>query len=99
MKDRPDIEAWADAFLDQHRTGPRPDAQRDRERAARALRELPPVSRWMLTRGGREPDLGTIERIKRSSARQATFAKWEAIFTIIGVALLCAFGIVYSSTF
>ena len=99
MTDRQDTEAWADAFLDQHRTGPRPDAQRDSERAARALRELPPVSRWMLTRGHREPDLWTIERIKRSSARQATFAKWEAIFTLIGLGLLCAFGVVVSNSF
>jgi hypothetical protein len=99
MKDRQDVEAWADAFLDQHRTAPRPDPQRERERAARALRELSPVTRWMLTRGGREPDAWTIERIRRSSRRHATFAKWEAIFTLIGVALLCAFGLVYYGGF
>jgi hypothetical protein len=99
MNDGQDVDAWADAFLDQHRTAPRPDPQRERERAARALRELPPVTRWALTRGGREPDLWHIERIKRSSRRHALFAKWEAIFTLIGVALLCAFGFVYHSSF
>jgi hypothetical protein len=53
----------------------------------------------MLTRGGREPDLETIERIRRSSWRHATFQKWEAIFTLVGVALLCVFALVWSSTF
>jgi hypothetical protein len=94
-----DPEGWADAFLDQHRTTPRRDLERDREAAARALRDLPPVTRWMLTHGGREPDLETIERIQRNSRRHATFQKWEAIFTMVGVALLCAFALVWSSTF
>ena len=96
---RKDPEAWADAFLDQYRNTPRRDRERDREAAARALRDLPPVTRWMLTQGGREPDLETIERLQRSSRRHAMFQKWEAIFTLIGVALLCAFGLVWSSTF
>ena len=94
-----DPEAWADAFLDQHRTTRRRDLERDNEAAARALRDLPPVTRWMLTHGGREPDLETIERIQRNSRRHAIFQKWEAIFTMLGVALLCAFGFVWSSTF
>jgi hypothetical protein len=99
VDDVQDPEAWADTFLDQYRTTPRRDRERDREAAARALRDLPPVARWMLTRGGREPDLETIERLQRNSRRHATFQKWEAIFTLIGVALLCAFGFVWSSTF
>jgi hypothetical protein len=94
---RKDPEAWADAFLDQYRTAPRRDLERDREAAARALRDLPRVTRWMLTRGGHEPDLETIERIQRNSRRHAIFQKWEAIFTIVGVALLCVFGFVWSS--
>ena len=96
---RQDPEAWADAFLDQYRTGPRRDPERDREAADRALRDLPPVTRWMLTHGGREPDLETIERIQRSSRRHAIFQKWETIFTLVGVALLCAFVLTWSSTF
>jgi hypothetical protein len=94
---RKDPEAWADAFLDQYRTAPHRDPERDREAAARALRDLSPVARWTLTRGGREPDLDTIERIQRNSRRHAIFQKWEAIFTIVGVALLCVFGLVWSS--
>jgi hypothetical protein len=94
---RKDPEAWADAFLDQYRTAPRRDPERDREAATRALRDLSPVARWTLTRGGREPDLDTIERIQRNSRRQATFQKWEAIFTILGVTLLCVLGLVWSS--
>lgn len=53
----------------------------------------------MLTHGGREPDLDTIERLQRNSRRHAIFQKWEAIFTMIGVALLFAFALVWSSTF
>jgi hypothetical protein len=94
-----DPEAWADAFLDQYRTAPRRDPERDREAADRALRDLPPVTRWMLSQGGREPDLKTIERIQRSCRRQAIFQKWETIFTLVGVALLCAFVLVWSSAF
>jgi hypothetical protein len=96
---RQDPEAWADAFLDQYRTAPRRDPERDREAADRALREVPPIARWMLTRGGREPDLETIERIQLSSKRQAIFQKWEMIFTLVGVTLLCAFVLIWSSTF
>jgi hypothetical protein len=99
VDDRLDPEAWADAFLDQHRTTPRPDFEKDREAAARALQELPPVTRWMLTHGGREPDLQTIDRIQRNSRRHAVFQKWEAIVTMVGVALLFAFALVWSSTF
>ncbi len=99
MDERQDPEGWADAFLDQHRTAPRRDREADREAAGRALRDLPPVTRWMLTQGGREPDLETIERIQRNSRRHAIFQKWEAIFTMVGVALLCAFGLVWSSAF
>lgn len=94
---RKDPEAWADAFLDPYRTGPRRDPEREREAAARALRDLSPVARWTLTRGGREPDLDTIERIQRNSRRHAIFQKWEAIFTIVGVALLCVLGVVWAS--
>lgn len=65
----------------------------------RALRDLPPVARWMLTQGGREPDLETVERIQRNSGRHAIFQKWEAIFTMVGVALLCVLGLVWSSAF
>jgi hypothetical protein len=99
VDDRQDPEAWADAFLDQYRTTPRRDFERDREAAVRALRDLPPVTRWILTKGGREPDLETIERIQRSSRRHAMFQKWEAIFTMIGIALLFGFALVWSSTF
>lgn len=99
MDERQDPEAWADAFLDHYRTTPRTDLERDREAAARALQDLPPVTRWMLTHGGREPDLTTIERIQRNSRRHAIFQKWEAIFTMLGVALLFAFALVWSSTF
>ena len=53
----------------------------------------------MLTQGGREPDLETIERIQRSSSRQAIFQKWETIFTLVGVAFLCVFVLIWSSTF
>jgi len=73
--DQQDAEAWADAYLDQYRTTPRRDPDRDREAAARALRDLPRVTRWMLTRHGRKPDLETIERIQRNSRRHATFQK------------------------
>jgi hypothetical protein len=99
VDDGQDAEAWADAFLDQYRTTPRRDRERDGEAAVRALRGLPPVTRWMLTHGGREPELETIERIQRSSRRHAIFAKWEAIFTLVGVALLCLFAFVWSGAF
>lgn len=99
MDPRQDPEAWADAFLDQYRTTPRPDPERDREAAARRLRDLPPLTRWMLTVGGGEPDLETIERIRRSSRRHATLAKWETIVTLIGVALLCAFAFIWGGVF
>lgn len=94
-----DPEAWADAFLDQHRTAADRALGRERGAAGRALRDLPPVTRWMLTQGGRQPDLETIERIQRSSRRHATLQKWETIFTLVGVALLCAFAVVWSGVF
>ena len=96
---RQDPEAWADAFLDQYRTAPRRDPERDREAAGRALGDLPPVTRWVLTQGGHEADLETIERIQRNSRRHAIFEKWETIFTLVGVALLCAIVVVWSSVF
>jgi hypothetical protein len=96
---RQDPDAWSDAFLDAHRSAPGPDAERDRQDASRALQDLPSVTRWMLTRGGRQPDLDTIQRIQRSLRLQATAAKWEAIFTIIGVVLLCLFVFVWLNTF
>lgn len=99
MDDQQDAEAWADAYPDQYGTTLRRDPDRDREAAARALRALPRVTRRMLTRHGREPDLETIEWFQRSSRRHATFQKWEAIVTMIGVALVCAFVLVWSSTF
>ena len=99
MDPREDTEAWADALLDAHRSAPRRDPERDRQDAARALQDLSPVARWMLTRGGREPDLDTIQRIQRSASRQATAQKWEAIFTIIGALLLCAFVFVLLNSF
>jgi hypothetical protein len=45
------------------------------------------------------PDLDTIERIQRNSRRHAIFQKWETIFTLIGVVLLCLFALVWSSAF
>ena len=99
MDPRKDPEAWADAFLDQHRATPRRDSERDREAAARALRDLPPLTRWMLTRGGSEPDLQTIERIRRNLRRHATLEKWDTIMTLVGIALLCAFALVWGSVF
>jgi hypothetical protein len=99
VDDGQDPEAWADAFLDQHRSTPRRDLERDREAAVRALRDLPTVTRWMLTQGGREPDLEIIERIQRNSRRLAIFQKWETIVTLVGVALLCGFALVSSSAF
>jgi hypothetical protein len=99
VDDVQDPEAWADAFLDQYRTTPRRDLDRDEEAAVRALADLPPITRWALTRGGSVPDLDTIERIQRNSRRHAIFQKWETIFTLIGVALLCLFALVWSSAF
>lgn len=99
MDDEFDPEAWADAFLDRHRTTPRRDPEHDRDAAARALRDLPPVTRWMLTQGGREPDLDAIERLQRSARHHATFQTWEAIFTLAGVALLCVLAAVWLSAF
>jgi hypothetical protein len=94
MKDRQDLEAWADGFLDEHRTAPRPDPQRERERGARALRELPPVTRRMLTRGGREPDVWSIAPHPAQLEAPRDVLQ-VAILTLIGAALLCAFGLVY----
>jgi hypothetical protein len=99
VDDVQDPEAWADAFLDQYRTTPRRDLDRDEEAAVRALADLRPITRWALTRGGSLPDLDTIERIQRNSRRHAIFQKWETIFTLIGVALLCLFALVWSSAF
>jgi fatty-acid desaturase len=99
VDDVQDPEAWADAFLDQYRTTPRRDLDRDRKAATRALAGLRPITRWMLTQGGREPDLETIERIQRNSRRHTIFQKWETIFTLIGVVLLCLFALVWSSAF
>ena len=53
----------------------------------------------MLTRGGHQPDLETIERIQRNSRRQARFQDWETIFTLIGAAVLCVFALVWSTAF
>ena len=94
-----DAEAWAEAYLDQYRTTPRRDLDRDQEAAVRALADLRPITPWALTRGGSVPDLHTIERIQRNSRRHAIFQKWETIFTLIGVALLCLFALAWSSAF
>jgi hypothetical protein len=99
VDDIQDPEAWADAFLDQYRTTPRRDLDRDGQAAARALADLRPITRWALTRGGSVPDLDTIERIQRNSRRHAIFQKWETIFTLIGVLLLCLFALAWSSSF
>ena len=89
MKDRDDLEAWADALLDQHRSAPPPPGVDD----------LPPMWRFMIKHGHVEPDADTIERVHRNANRQRHFANAEAIVTLIGVIALAVFLISFYSHF
>ena len=88
-KPRRDLDAWADALLDQHRTVPRGEASRLNEPAP--LEDLPPMVRLSMKFGGAHPTREQMERINKAAARNAAFAKWEAIFTTVGVVMLMAF--------
>jgi hypothetical protein len=84
------VDAWADALLDQHRTAPpggeHPAANDPLVKLATAL-------------SGESPDPLMLDRLQRRRARHATFVKAEAIVTIAGSLLLCAVGYAWLSVF
>jgi hypothetical protein len=84
------VEAWADALLDQHRTTP-PSG------------ELPvandPLVKLATTLSGEPPDPLMLERLQRHRDRRINFAAFEAVFMLIGVVLLGAFAWAVLSTF
>jgi hypothetical protein len=94
VEDKQDVNAWADALLDQHRSAPPPAAD------PASTDDLPRGMRFLLRLGGGPPpDPEMIERLRRASRRQAYFANLEAVFTIIGVLGLLAFAFIATSQF
>jgi hypothetical protein len=98
MDEPRDIEAWADALLDAHRTAP-PATWSSPQEAERALRELPLAHRLMIRNGGRMPEPHEVDRIRRSGASFRRFEAAGAIFTIVGTLALAAFAIAFYSNF
>lgn len=94
MDDKKDIDAWADALLDQHRSAP------PRSSDPASIDDLPPVMRFMLRAGGGPlPDAETLERIRTASQRQKRLGNIEAVVTMVGALLLAAFLLLAYSQF
>jgi hypothetical protein len=91
VKDRRSVDEWADALLDQHRSGPR--RSRDAADGGRAsLDGAPWMVRLASKLSGEPPDPAMLERARRSRKRHRALSKWEAIVTLIAVAVLCVLG-------
>lgn len=93
MDDKENLEAWADALLDQHRSAPPPS------REPVAVEDLPPMMRLSVRLGGEVPDREMVERMRRNAERHQRFAAIESVFMLVGVGLLCAFGYAFLSGF
>jgi hypothetical protein len=89
-----DVEAWADALLDQHRTAPADSAERAAGGADIASVANDPLVKLATKLSGEPPDPLMLERLARSRQRHAAFQKIETVVTIVGILLLCAFGFV-----
>jgi hypothetical protein len=96
MAEKKDVDAWADALLDQHRTAPRRNRDRD---AGGSVEDLPAGMRMMIRLGEGEPDPEQIERLLRRSERLATLQKIDAVITVVSLVLLCAGAYVLFSQF
>ena len=98
MENREDLEAWADAVLDAHRSAPRPP-RRSPEAMAQAVEELPPTLRFMIKHGHADPDPDMVERMQHSANRARCFENAEAIVTVIGIVALCVFAFSFYGNF
>lgn len=85
MEGRQDLDRWADALLDQHRTGPRGPAEHE---DPIAIEDLPLGLRLFADRDGPTPDRHMLERYRRNAERHQRFVRAEAIVTIVGVSIL-----------
>ncbi len=63
------------------------------------LDDLPPAVRLSMRLGGAHPTRDQAERISKLAERGAMFAKWEAIFTTIGIVMLVVFVFAFLSAF
>lgn len=97
MDDKKNLDAWADAYLDQHRTAP---AQARMSKAPPVpLEDLPPMVRLMAKVSGQEPDPEMLERLRRHQERHARVAKLNGTIMIVGLGLMCVFALVFLSGF
>ena len=88
------VEAWADALLEQHRTAPPGSAEATEASAGAAAMRNDPLVKLATTLSGEPPDPLMLERLQRSRERHVAFQKMETVVTIVGILLLCAFGFV-----
>jgi hypothetical protein len=97
MADEKDVEAWADALLDQHRSAP--PRKRDHGSPAASLDDLPAGMRMMIRLGDGEPDADQIERLRRSSERLGRLQRIDAMINVIAVVAACVGAFVLLSQF
>ena len=94
MDEPRNVEAWADALLEQHRTAPRGSAEATEESAGAAAIRNDPLVKLATALSGEPPDPLMLERLQRSRERHVAFQRIDTVVTIIGILLLCAFGFV-----
>ena len=94
MDEPQNVEAWADALLEQHRTAPHASAEAAARGADAASMRNDPLVKLATALSGEPPDPLMLERLQRSRKRHVAFQKIDTVVTIAGILLLCAFGFV-----
>ena len=94
MDEPQNVEAWADALLEQHRTAPHGSAEAAARGADAASMRNDPLVKLATALSGEPPDPLMLERLQRSRKRHVAFQKIDTVVTIAGILLLCAFGFV-----
>ena len=87
MDEHKNVEDWADALLDQHRTD------------SSSMQDQPFVVRLLTRLNGEAPDPLMLERFRRNRERSAGLVKAEAVVTMIGTVVLCVLAYAVYSPF
>jgi hypothetical protein len=100
VKDRQQVEEWADALLDQHRSAPREDPGAGGGATSWAD-EHHPMVRLASRISGEPPDPEMLKRLGRKEAqwqaRYGAIARLEPVMTFIGIAVTCVLAYAFYS--